>query len=201
VKKTRRPVAQRQGCFFVVAGPSGSGKTTLISAMRERLANLVYSPSYTSRPIRSGETPSTNYHFISRSQFEEKIERDEFLEWALFNGNYYGTVKQEVQHYLKQGQHVIKEIDVQGMKQLDKKRRSIGGPLVSIFILPPSFEELEKRLTGRGTEKRAMQQQRLRTALDELKSVELFDYLIVNRDQDRAVETLLQIVTWNSSQK
>jgi guanylate kinase len=201
VKKPRRPLAARQGSFFVVAGPSGSGKTTLISAIRERLPELAYSPSYTSRALRSGEMPSKNYHFISRSQFEEKIQRDEFLEWALFNSNYYGTAKQEVQHYLKQGQSVIKEIDVQGMRQLDKKRRAVGGRLISLFILPPSLKELEKRLTGRGTEKRAMQQQRLKTAFEELKHVELFDYLIVNREQERAVETILQIIDWNASQK
>jgi guanylate kinase len=190
-----------RGCFFVVAGPSGSGKTTLIQSVRDRFAELAYSPSLTSRPRRPNEAQSSNYHFISREEFEAMIDREEFLEWALFNGNYYGTSQQEVQSLLRQGKHVIKEIDVQGMKQLDKKRRSIGGRLVSVFILPPSVEELKLRLSGRGTESRALREQRLKTAREELKAVGLFDYLIVNRDQRRAIETLGQVLAWSFSQK
>jgi guanylate kinase len=200
VSKTRRSVAHR-GCFFVVAGPSGSGKTTLVTAVRQRIPELAYSPSYTSRALRAGETPSKNYHFISREEFEGMIARDEFLEWAVFNGNYYGTSKRDVQSFLSQGQSVIKEIDVQGMKQLDKKRRAIGGRLISLFILPPSLAELKRRLSGRGTESRSRREERLKAAQEELKSVEFFDFLLFNREQDHAIDTLVQIITWNCSQK
>ncbi len=129
------------------------------------------------------------------------IARDEFLEWAVFNGNYYGTSKRDVQSFLSQGRSVIKEIDVQGMKQLDKKRRAIGGRLISLFILPPSLAELKRRLSGRGTESRSRREERLKAAQEELKSVEFFDFLLFNREQDNAIDTLVQIVTWNCSQK
>ena len=198
MRKTRH-VAARRGSFFVVAGPSGSGKTTLLADVRRRMPDLIYSPSYTSRALRPGETPSQNYHFLSRTDFEQMIERDEFLEWAIYNGNYYGMSRHHVQSFLRQGKNVIKEIEVQGMKQLNKKRRAIGGELVSIFILPPSLAELKRRLSNRGTESQAKLRQRLKTAQTELKAVELFDYLLINRDQTQASDALARLISWHSA--
>jgi guanylate kinase len=178
----------------VVAGPSGVGKSTLVRTARKLLPALVYSRSYTSRPPRPGERASNLYRFIARAEFQELIEAKALLEWASFNGNLYGTAKREVRELLHAGHPVIKEIEVQGVRQLQAKRRAIGGRLISIFILPPSLPELERRLRGRGTEGLSIQQARLRTARRELRALGLFDYLIINREPQQAARELARVI-------
>lgn len=181
------------GVFFVICGPSGAGKTTVLSRVRKRFPDLVYVPSYTSRPPRSSrELKAGRYRFISKEEFERCIRRGDLLEYALYAGNYYGTPRSEVQHLLKSGCDVLKEADVQGVRQL--RRRRLGGRLVAIFIVPPSLEELEARLDKRGTESPAARRRRLERALDELGALDLFDYIVINRRIAQSVERLSAII-------
>ncbi len=184
---------KKQGVFFVICGPSGAGKTTLVSRVRKRLSELVYVPSYTSRPPRSPhELKAGRYRFISKAEFERRIRQGEFLEYALYAGNYYGTPRSEVQTLLQAGHAVIKEADVQGLRQL--RRRRLKGRLVAIFILPPSLKELEHRLDKRATESSAARRKRLAAVLDELGALELFDYIVVNRRVTDSVARLIAII-------
>jgi guanylate kinase len=181
------------GIFFVICGPSGAGKTTVLTRVRKRFPDLVYVPSYTSRPPRSPqELRSGRYRFLSKEEFEQRIRRNEFLEYALYAGHYYGTLRSEVQKLLESGRDVIKEADVQGVQQL--RRRRVGGRLVAIFILPPSLKELEQRLNKRGTEGPAARRRRLERVLDELGALDLFDYIVINRQLARSVERLSAII-------
>ncbi len=183
----------KKGVFFVICGPSGAGKTTLVTRVRRRFPDLVYVPSYTSRPPRSPrELRAGRYRFISKEEFERCIRQSGFLEYAVYAGNYYGTPRAEVQRLLAAGRDVIKEADVQGVQQL--RRRRFGGRLVAIFILPPSLKELEDRLDRRGTESAAARRQRLERVLDELGALDLFDYIVINRRIAQSVERLSAII-------
>lgn len=186
-------MGEKKGVFFVICGPSGAGKTTLLTRIRKRFPYLVYVPSYTSRPPRSPhELQAGRYRFISREEFECRIRQNDFLEYAIYAGNYYGTSRSEVQTLLKSGHDVIKEADVQGVRQL--RRRRLGGRLVAIFILPPSLKELEHRLDKRGTESTAARRRRLAAVLDELGALDLFDYIVINRRITQSVERLSAII-------
>jgi len=179
--------------FFVICGPSGAGKTTVLARVRKRFSDLAYVPSYTSRPPRSlKELKAGRYRFISKEEFERRIGQSEFLEHALYAGHYYGTLRSEIQKLLESGRDVIKEADVQGVQQL--RRRRFGGRLVAIFILPPSLKELEARLNKRGTESSAARRKRLAAVLDELGALDLFDYIVINRQIARSVERLSAII-------
>ncbi|MFN4218070.1 MAG: guanylate kinase [Candidatus Bipolaricaulia bacterium] len=179
--------------FFVICGPSGAGKTTLLSRVRQRFPDLVYVPSYTSRSPRSpNELKAGRYRFISKEEFERRIRQNAFLEYAIYAGNYYGTARSEVQTLLASGHDVIKEADVQGVRQL--RRRRLKGRLVAIFILPPSLKELEHRLDKRGTESSAARRKRLSAVLDELGALDLFDYIVINRRIAQSVERLSAII-------
>lgn len=181
------------GIFFVICGPSGVGKTTLVSRVRKKFSDLAYVPSYTSRPPRSPqELKAGRYHFISREEFERRIRREGFLEYARYAGHCYGTSRREVQALLRAGRDVIKEADVQGVRQL--RRRRFGGRLVAIFILPPSLKELERRLDQRGTESSAARRRRLARVLDELGALDLFDYIVINRQVSQSIERLSAII-------
>ncbi len=186
-------MTEKQGVFFVICGPSGAGKTTLLNRVRQRFPDLVYVPSYTSRPPRSPkELKAGRYRFISKEEFERRIRQSEFLEYAVYAGNYYGTSRSEVQTLLKSGHDVIKEADAQGVRQL--RRRRFGGRLVAIFILPPSLRELERRLDKRGTESSAARRKRLAAVLDELGALDLFDYIVINRRVMESVARLSAII-------
>ncbi|MCS7197188.1 MAG: guanylate kinase [Candidatus Bipolaricaulota bacterium] len=179
--------------FFVICGPSGAGKTTLLTRVRKRFPDLVYVPSYTSRPPRSPqELTSGRYRFISREEFERRIRRNEFLEYAIYAEHYYGTPRSEVYTLLAAGHDVIKEAEVQGVRQL--RRRRLPGRLVAIFILPPSLEELEHRLDRRGTESVVARRRRLAAVLDELSALDLFDYMVINRRVTESVTRLCAII-------
>ncbi|MCS6936981.1 MAG: guanylate kinase [Candidatus Bipolaricaulota bacterium] len=181
------------GIFFVICGPSGAGKTTLLNHVRQRFPDLHYVPSYTSRPPRSAaERRAGRYRFVSVEEFQRLIRQRAFLEYAQYAGNYYGTARALVNDHLEAGRDLIKEADVQGMRQL--RRRRLPGRLVGIFILPPSLEELERRLSGRGTEDPEAQRQRLSAALNELGGLHLFDYVVVNRNVRESVERLSAVI-------
>lgn len=187
----KRP--DREGIFFVICGPSGAGKTTLLNRLRKQFPDLRYVPSYTSRPPRSAaERRAGRYHFISQEEFQRLIRQDAFLEYASYAGNYYGTVRALVNDHLRAGRDVIKEADVQGLRQL--RRRRLSGRLVGVFILPPSLEELERRLSRRGTEAPEAQRHRLAAALNELGELYLFDYVVVNRNLRESLERLSAVI-------
>lgn len=182
--------AAEQGTLYVISAPSGAGKTSLVAAMLEQDAQLCVSVSHTTRPMRTGEQDGVNYHFVSRDEFEAMIARGDFLEHADVFGNYYGTSQVWVNQTLARGKDVILEIDWQGAEQI---RRLMPG-CVSIFIVPPSQEALEERLTGRGTDAPEVVERRLKEASDECSHALEFDYLVVNDDFSIALGDLLAVV-------
>jgi guanylate kinase len=178
-----------QGTLFVISAPSGAGKTSLVAEMLRADSLLGVSVSHTTRPMRDGEQDGVNYHFVSREQFEEMINRGDFLEHADVFGNYYGTSQVWVRETLAQGRDVILEIDQQGAAQV----RRLAPECVSIFIVPPSAEILRQRLVGRGTDAPEVIERRLAEAEAECSHAVEFDYLVVNDDFDVALADLLAI--------
>ena len=167
----------KRGALFVFSGPSGVGKGTLKAKLFEEFADrIAYSVSATTRGPREGEVDGKDYFFISRQEFERRVKNNEFLEHAEFAGNCYGTPRAYVEKLLDSGMNVVLEIDVQGALQVMKSMPEC----VSVFILPPSFEELEHRLRGRGTETEEKVRERLETAKRELPYAPQYDYQIVN---------------------
>lgn len=167
----------KRGVLFVFSGPSGVGKGTLKAKLFEEFADqIAYSVSATTRGPREGEVDGKDYFFISRQEFERRVKNNEFLEHAEFAGNCYGTPRAYVEKLLDSGMNVVLEIDVQGALQVMKSMPEC----VSVFILPPSFEELEHRLRGRGTETEEKIRERLETAKRELPYAPQYDYQIVN---------------------
>ena len=164
---------------YVVSGPSGSGKGTVLAQIKKR-PDVFYSVSATTRGMRPGEIDGVDYHFISREQFLEMIERGEFLEHAEYVHNFYGTPIQPIRDNLAAGRDVIVEIEVQGFLQIKEKLPEAE----TVFIMPPSVEELERRLRGRGTETEEKIQGRLKTALEEMKYADRYDHIVVNDELD-----------------
>ena len=180
-----------KGKLFIISGSSGVGKGTLIKEFLKQAENIYLSVSSTTRKPREGEEHGKNYYFISREEFEQDVQNGDFLEWAEFSGNRYGTNKKRVEEVLNSGKNVLLEIEVQGAKQVKTKMPEA----VLIFILPPSLEELEKRLRGRGTESEEAIQKRLKAIEFESKESENYDYKVVNDTIDRAVAEILEIYT------
>lgn len=179
-----------KGILFVLTGPSGVGKGTILSEVRARREDVYLSISATTRQPRKGERDGVHYFFLTREQFDEKVAQDGFLEHAEFSGNCYGTPAEPVDAQLNDGRDVILEIEVQGAMQVHEKRPDA----VRIFIAPPSFEELERRLTGRGTEAEEAVRRRLETARYELTLAPQFDYIVVNNTVEQAVSDVLAIL-------
>ena len=181
----------KRGVLFVFSGPSGVGKGTLKAKLFEEFADrIAYSVSATTRGPREGEVDGKDYFFISRQEFERRVKNNEFLEHAEFAGNCYGTPRAYVEKLLDSGMNVVLEIDVQGALQVMKSMPEC----VSVFILPPSFEELEHRLRGRGTETEEKIQERLATAKRELPYAPQYDYQIVNGgDIEAAYQSLREV--------
>lgn len=177
------------GRLFIISGSSGVGKGTVIKKFLERAEDIVLSVSSTTRQPRVGEIHGVNYFYISDLEFQKDIDNGNFLEWAEFGGNRYGTNKNRVQEILDNGKSVLLEIEVQGAKQIKEKMPDA----VSVFILPPSKEEIEKRLRGRGTETEDAIQKRLKAIEFESKESENYDYKVVNDEVERAAEEILQI--------
>ena len=181
----------KRGVLFVFSGPSGVGKGTLKAKLFEEFADrIAYSVSATTRGPREGEVDGKDYFFISRQEFEPRVKNNEFLEHAEFAGNCYGTPRAYVEKLLDSGMNVVLEIDVQGALQVMKSMPEC----VSVFILPPSFEELEHRLRGRGTETEEKVRERLETAKRELPYAPQYDYQIVNGgDIEAAYQRLREV--------
>ena len=181
----------KRGVLFVFSGPSGVGKGTLKAKLFEEFADqIAYSVSATTRGPREGEVDGKDYFFISRQEFERRVKNNEFLEHAEFAGNCYGTPRAYVEKLLDSGMNVVLEIDVQGALQVMKSMPEC----VSVFILPPSFEELEHRLRGRGTETEEKVRERLETAKRDLPYAPQYDYQIVNGgDIEAAYQSLREV--------
>jgi len=174
------PTFRRQGILFVISAPSGTGKTTLCENLRAT-PDFIYSVSCTTRPPRPGEIDGADYHFLTKEDFQNRIQSGDMLEHALVHGNYYGTLKATVKEALTQGTDVLLDIDVQGassIRQTDDPM--VRDSLVDVFIMPPTLEELEKRLRKRGTETEEQVQQRLRTGREESKLWPLYKYTILS---------------------
>jgi guanylate kinase len=179
-----------RGLLFVISAPSGTGKTTVAHRLIERCPGLTRSTSFTSRLARPGERQGVDYNFVSRQTFEEMVRRDAFLEWADIFGNLYGTGREDTEAALARGQDLLLVIDVQGARQV--RRRSTNA--VAVFVLPPSYDELEERLRGRNQDSTVAIDRRLATARAEVSAVGEYDYVVVNDDLERCVGEVDAIV-------
>jgi guanylate kinase len=179
----------------VLAATSGTGKTTLAHRLVSGSPNFVFSVSATTRQPRAGEIDGIDYHFVDRGRFEEMVAEDELLEWAEVHGRLYGTPRSELDRAAARGAHVVLDIDVQGARQIKARIPEA----ILIFVLPPDVHTLVGRLTGRGTEDRADVARRLGSALQELQAVGEFDYVVVNDDLERCVESIRGIVSGNGA--
>lgn len=178
------------GVLYVISGPSGVGKTSIIDGVMKRVNNVVFSVSCTTRPKRPNEVEGRDYFFVDEETFMRMVERDEFLEWAVVHGYYYGTPRKFVEEQLRKNINVILDIDVQGAMTVMKKFKDA----VFIFVAPPSFDELKKRLLKRGTEQREDMIKRLEDAKKELEQIPKFQYLIVNVDLQESIDQLTSII-------
>ncbi len=183
-----------KGGVFIISGPSGSGKDTVLAELFRNRPDLLFSISSVTRPMRSGEKEGDKYNFISREKFEYMIENDMLLEHNVFVGNYYGTPREPVERAVAEGNDIIIEVDVNGAAQIRKKLPEV----VSIFIMPPSFHELKRRLRGRGTESEELIEKRLNSALGEIKRATEYDYIIVNDNITAAADDILSVILSSS---
>ncbi|PYT14939.1 MAG: guanylate kinase [Acidobacteria bacterium] len=182
---------------FIISAPSGSGKSTLVSQLMRQVAGLRFSVSYTTRPPRGQERDGQDYYFIKREEFEARAAKGEFLEYAEVFGNYYGTHQSELERAKAQGLDLVLDIDVQGARQLKKKIPAA----VSIFILAPSRQILEQRLRARSQDSEAVIQRRLHDAAEEIRNYSQYDYVLVNREVESSVDTLVSIVKATRSRR
>lgn len=180
----------KQGKLFVISGPSGVGKDTLVGMVLQGPADLEKVVTATTRPPRTGERDGVNYWFLTAEEFDRRIREGEFLEWALVHGNRYGTPAPAVIEKLAQGISLVLAIDIQGAKSIRDEMREA----VTIFIAPPSFKELEKRLRGRSTECEEEIDARIKAAEGEMAQMDRYDYAVVNTDLEQAAEELSQII-------
>lgn len=180
----------RKGCLIVVSGPSGTGKGTVCGEFLRARKEISYSISATTRSPREGEQDGVNYYFLSRAEFERMIEKGELLEWAEVYGNYYGTPLKKIEERLAEGRDILLEIDTQGALNVQKKFPD-G---VYVFILPPSIDELARRLRGRGTDTEDVVSRRLAAAASEIAIAKEYAFAIVNDKVENAVRTLAAIV-------
>lgn len=179
-----------KGHLFVFSGPSGSGKGTVLERVFKRIDNLYYSVSYTTRAPRPGDVDGKQYFFIDRATFDRMIEKGCFLEWAEVHGNLYGTGKDRVYESLSAGHDVILEIDVQGALQIKEKMPEA----ITIFLAPPTLEELERRLKRRGTDTGSQIRLRLENAKKELTFAGCYDNIVVNDDLKKAVSSVVTTI-------
>ena len=180
-----------RGRSFIISGPSGVGKSTVLKALFQKRGNLYFSVSATTRGPREGEVDGVHYHFLSRETFREWIEQDQFLEYAEFVENSYGTPKKYVYEAMEAGQDVILDIEVQGAVLVKEKMPEV----VRIYLAPPSWEELERRLRARGTDSEETIRKRLNRAKEEYKLAHTYDYFVINDTVDHAMEELDSIMT------
>jgi guanylate kinase len=184
-------VIQRRGLMMVLSSPSGAGKTTISHRLRESDKELDLSISVTTRPKRPNEVEGRDYHFIDLTDFDLMVNRDQLLEHAKVFGNYYGTPRGPVENTLANGRDVLFDIDWQGTQQLAEKARD---DLVSVFILPPSWRELERRLYSRAQDDPSEINRRMAKAADEMSHWAEYDYVIINRDLEQSVAAVKEIL-------
>ena len=191
-RATRNGRSNRTGRLIVVAGPTAVGKGTVVSRVREMFPAAQFSVSATTRTPRPGEIDGVHYYFVSPHQFDVLVDTDQMLEWAVVHGEHrYGTPRQPIDDALNSGHSIIVEIDIQGARQVKKAMPSA----VLVFLLPPSWDELVRRLTARGTESLEEQQRRLETAKAEIDAQSDFDITIVNDDVDAAAKAVIELLT------
>jgi guanylate kinase len=186
---------QRRGLMLVLSSPSGAGKTTLSRQLLDNDSQIQLSVSCTTRQKRPGERDGVDYHFIDTPTFSGMIERGEFLEHARVFGHYYGTPKEPVERALSAGKDVLFDIDWQGTQQLKDPAKKVKGDLVTVFILPPSTRDLEKRLLTRAQDSKDVVAQRMGKAADEMSHYAEYDYVVVNRDIGTSLSNLKAILT------
>ena len=179
-----------KGSVFIISGPSGSGKDTLLKELFKKHPEIEFSISSVTRAMREGEAEGEKYNFVSREKFESMIAKGELLEYNLYLDNYYGTPKAPVIKACEEGKDIIIECDVNGAANIRKNMPEA----VSIFIMPPSFKELERRLTGRGTETKEVIEARMNASLNEIKRAAEYGYIVVNDDLNLAVEHIHSII-------
>jgi len=179
-----------KGNLFVVSAPSGAGKTTLCQKLFKELPGIEFSVSHTTRKPREGEVHGRDYYFVSVSEFKEKIDQSEMLEWAEVHGNYYGTSKQFVTDKLNAGIDILLDIDVQGAHQVKK----LIPEVITVFIMPPSLDDLSERLNRRGTDTKEVIQKRLGNALTEMREKDWYDFVIINDDLETAASEFISLL-------
>lgn len=180
----------RKGMLLVISGPSGTGKGTLIERLMKEDPTLVFSVSATTREPRPGEINGVHYHFVTNEQYDQLVAENAFVEYANVHGNRYGTLRSEVYERLERGENVVLDIDVQGALNVIASEKE----KVSIFILPPSMQELRSRLTGRGTETEEAVERRLHNAVWEISQKDKYQYKVINDDLDTCLRTLQAII-------
>ena len=177
-------------CPVVLSAPSGAGKTTIAKALVEKMEDVVFSVSSTTRPARDHEVDGVDYHFLSEVDFRAMIEADELVEWAEVHGHLYGTPRESLRAALEEGRFLILDVDVQGAMQMRERVQDV----VLVFVLPPSADALVERLTGRGTEGEDNVARRIENARGELEQASQFDYIVVNENLDQAIDEVRSIV-------
>ena len=181
---------EKRGTLLVVSGPSGAGKSTVIKLLMAQRGNIYFSVSFTTRQPREGEQEGVNYHYVSNETFERMVAADEFLEHAGYVDHYYGTSRKLIESHLNAGEDVILDIEVQGASIIREKCPEA----VLCFLIPPSFEELSKRLHGRQSESEEVIQGRLNRAREEYREINKYDYLVINDEPQNAVDELAAIL-------
>ena len=181
----------KKGKIVVISGPSGCGKGTVIDALLKMDDSLKLSVSMTTRAPRPGEQNGREYYFVTPEEFQKRIDTGDLLEYTNYNGNFYGTPQKEMYAMQDQGITVILDIEVEGAENV---RKAAPQNLLTIFLAPPSVEELRKRLVGRGTETPEVIEKRLARALEEMKEQEKYDYIVMNDDLDETIQNVYQII-------
>lgn len=188
--KSSRLHTKREGIIFILSAPSGAGKTTLINGLLKIFPEITLSVSYTTRPRRRGEIHGRDYFFVLENKFAEKRAHGDFVEWAKVHGSFYGTPFRTLERTIRNGHDILLDIDVQGAAKIKKRFPQA----VPIFLLPPSWKELRKRLSLRGTDRKESIQQRLENARREIRAMIRYDYFVVNRELQKALDSLAAII-------